>query len=249
LEKIFGGFDKLSLAVTGAGEAKSEYTCYEYGLIINGMSAPSSCHIRTPTNTAEAISHNIFRSLSQSDYRQIGVATEIYNEIVEVLRQNCAYLNGSFVEYRDLDSYHYCVRSNAMCFGKENDNMPCLTTFQNATSPQGQFNTIAYDYAFQENEDICPASYKNIVDTKSWGICSCWHNGGRRVQPGSSKCAVYIPNPSGKYKLSDGTEIMGHDEVFTNTSGQVCPSTINLSGECECPLWSTSGKNNCEEVD
>lgn len=36
---------------------------------------------------------------------------------------------------------------------------------------------------------MCPRNYQLAVDTPSWGVCSCWENGGRRSKWGqSAKC-------------------------------------------------------------
>ena len=45
---------------------------------------------------------------------------------------------------------------------------------------------------------MCPRDYTLSVDTSSWGMCSCWENGGRRSKNGkSAKCMPIIPAPTG----------------------------------------------------
>lgn len=248
LEEIFGGFDKLSANDPGTGTS-----CYEYGMINEKN--------REAAITCKANDENyILKHISQDNMRQMGVATEIYNEVVGVLQQNCRNLNGYFLEYRYLNSNNYCIRTNLLCtesgvgnYNKGADPQPelppnvspCTATFKYTRST---YSAIADDYNFDYFEDICPISYQNVVDINSWGICSCWANGGRRVKEGSIGCEVYIPNET--YGLSSGEKIWGHTEVFTNSAGQVCPSTVATSGgetRCECPLWVKQNGGNCIE--
>jgi hypothetical protein len=285
LEKVFGGFDKLYA---------SGQTCFEYGLIRNQESV-IDC------------SNKAFRSsLDKSDFRQAGVATEIYNEIVGVLQQSCKNLNGSFMEQRYLDASTYCTLNNPACANLSNECMiaeitgnkvtgitcataylenifekdpylvidkekedqggysignsvnalfaipdeeeisPCIATFFDGT-----YKSIVIDYNFAPYENLCPLGYSNIVDIESWGICSCWHNGGRRAKEGLLGCSVHIPNDR-LYKYPDDETVKtGHDAVYYNIEGQVCPSTVSGGvsgkGSCECPLWEENVENCTED--
>ncbi|MDR1071536.1 MAG: hypothetical protein LBL21_02770, partial [Rickettsiales bacterium] len=199
LEKIFGGFDKLT--------SEDDSSCFYYGLLKTGMST-------IPTGACT----DILNYLNPSNFRQTGVATEIYNEVVGALQQRCRNMNGYFLEYRYLDYKTYCVQNNTQCASMDEAGhiaeynhavdeynnttpppltkkeqyedkfltntfstvkiSPCVATFRTSNA----YSNIADDYKFPYFEDICPASYANTVDINSWGICSCWANGGRRVK-------------------------------------------------------------------
>ena len=66
------------------------------------------------------------------------------------------------------------------------------------------------------------------VDTKSWGACLCWENGGRRSEDGASVSCVE------KYKDENGNwQLAGSNEI--SPANQVCLSGIwgESTGECE----------------
>ena len=56
------------------------------------------------------------------------------------------------------------------------------------------YNTLPDSHNIRNSEDLCPVGYNRDVDIKSWGICSCWANGGRRSKGGTTtKCeAVFL---------------------------------------------------------
>ena len=86
---------------------------------------------------------------------------------------------------------------------------------------------------------MCPRDYGLSVDIKSWGICSCWENGGRRSKNGTSpKCVSVLPvNPVNEKGTNDARctadMVVSVDNVSdttawctqtnTNEFNQVCP--------------------------
>lgn len=100
--------------------------------------------------------------------RPTGVATEVYNKIISILSTQCMNLDGRFIEYQ-----------NAI---KEYNKGTC------EIQPNGSIPSI---YNVKTNENMCPVDYNRDVDINSWGICSCWGNGGRRSKGGTTtKCEV-----------------------------------------------------------
>jgi hypothetical protein len=222
LEKIFGGFDKIVLK-------GSHDHCYNYGIKKNSKSTPV-CESYSSRNFASVV--------DMLKIRVAGVATEVYNEIVGRLDANCKNFSGSFVEYRYLNSANYC-RHDALASVAPGDTSdetnpcrfipaplknrafkPCFSTFNRQGSTFSE--TLKFDYNFTEPEDLCPVGYGDMVDTLSWGICSCWANGGRRMiwtaTPGVAQkqtCQVWIPGLA--------SNVLTANPIRTNARGQVCP--------------------------
>ncbi|MDR0803769.1 MAG: hypothetical protein LBO08_01630 [Rickettsiales bacterium] len=114
--------------------------------------------------------------------RQIGVATEIYNQILDALQTQCSNVFGRFVKKWDLpeNAYNGCVAT----FGAlKND------------GSAGDYSTLVANYKvgtlYGANENMCPMDYDATVDVSSWGICSCWEYGAHRSAGGTSlKCIL-----------------------------------------------------------
>ena len=120
--------------------------------------------------------------------RSKGVATEVYSKIIDSLGNYCSGLNGYLVEYQHLEQYGYNV--NNFC---EIDTSSPSSIFV-ITPDFSSIRTLDYWYRFMENENMCPANYATKIDTKSWGICSCWENGGYRSKNGTTPtCLPIIP--------------------------------------------------------
>ena len=125
--------------------------------------------------------------IKQRYLRPTGVATEIYNNVLSVLSTQCMNVDGRFVEYQQLKPGILQNQDN-LC--------EIIETAEIYNTP---FNynvgyTIANTYGLIPNENMCPRDYILNVDTKSWGICSCWENGARRSKNGkSAKCMTIMP--------------------------------------------------------
>ena len=108
--------------------------------------------------------------------RATGVATEIYNQIISYLALQCKNKQGRFLERQ----------SNDFTFAAPFEKNVCAYT-------RTDTGTTASHYVGWL-EDICPAKYQEMVDTASWGMCSCWHNGGRRSRNGITEtCLPILP--------------------------------------------------------
>ena len=116
-------------------------------------------------------------------------------------------------------------------------------------SVNNSVNSLVYWYHFIPGENMCPLNYSNDVDTQSWGMCSCWENGGYRSKNGTlPTCRPLLPALSGENdpicstdilcdNTNDGTEALCTQPRYTesvqywcqqsvfSTKGQVCPTT------------------------
>ena len=186
IENAFGGFDSI-LARKGTDPDTGEPAYYQD-------------NTATDTTIKYGILESADAPLKHRYTRPVGVATEIYNQIISILSTQCMNLQGRFVEYQFIkeglyDSKNFCTST----FYGEN------TAYNNpSTAP---FTTT---YAIGYGEDMCPRDYALGVDTQSWGACLCWENGGRRSKWGkSAKCIAALP-----------VIPTINEEKITNASGQ-----------------------------
>ena len=148
--------------------------------------------------------------------RSTGVATEVYNQILSILSTQCMNLQGRFVEYQTIKAkYEGCTIKN----------------------PGDKFSGDTF-YDIKTPEIICPKDYELGVDISSWGICSCWENGGRRSKNGkSAKCMPIVPAQNGQDNICE--QIMISDPYTPKTEDDWC--TITPSGANQvCPIQSAT---------
>ena len=198
MERAFGGFDVITAS---KGIYNSETVYYldkngeykqngdpgkhrKYGM----LSSNTTSGISKVDGTAGTVSAKI---LSHHTPRPTGVATEIYNQIVDILTTQCMNLQGRFVELQ-------FIKSGETGLYKESS--LCEANFANSIEygggAQGSQLTenLVELYAIGDGENMCPRDYDINVDTQSWGACLCWENGGRRSKWGKSpKCIAGFP--------------------------------------------------------
>ena len=150
IEEAFGGFDKIKASIDISEKlSDNDSTGDIYGFITK-------------------IDDDVY--LSHRKLRSIGVATEVYNQVIDILTTQCTNLDGRFVE----------LQHGAITSYSQKD--VCL------------FDGKLADYGVYNSEDMCPRDYSLSVDTASWGMCSCWENGGRRSKNGkAANCIPVIP--------------------------------------------------------
>ncbi len=173
-EKAFGGFDRM----------KQENKDAQYGLVNDANMLPGQI-------------------------RSGGVATEVYNNILSILNTQCQALNGRFmtknmIEQSNSYSFQYINQLN------DQSEPLCYASFdynQDGTPKSGYYGLVNYygvkNTKFTDNgvkkidaygENMCPKGHADTVDTRSWGACLCWENGGRRSRDGASvKCESVLP--------------------------------------------------------
>jgi hypothetical protein len=165
VEAAFGGLDSMYVTQEVAGN-ETVYT------LANDDPTDS-------TKIYGLINNEETGSVIRRALRPTGVATEVYNQIVDILTTQCMNLQGRFVETQFIKSYYN--NSNDMC---------TLET----SSDFGEYTFI------DGGENMCPKDYALGVDTKSWGICSCWSNGARRSEDGTTaKCVTKYRASSNKW--------------------------------------------------
>ena len=116
--------------------------------------------------------------------RSTGVATEVYNQIIDTLTTSCSGLNGRFMQAQE-PKLEYLYDHNNRCISLFVANEKTLGSYYG-------FGSLKYGIPYYE--DMCPRDYSVTVDTASWGVCSCWENGGRRSKNGQgATCTPSIP--------------------------------------------------------
>ena len=179
---------------------------------------------------------------SNRKIRTSGIATEVYYKILDNLANHCNGLGGYFVEYKFAEKYGY--KQNDFC---KIDSNNTESVFYTDSSYNNQ-SRLVYWYHFVNEENMCPANYETEVDTQSWGMCSCWENGGYRSKNGqTATCRPIIPAISGTSTSDDpicSEEVLCKEKDTTselckqprsNTSQYWCQQTIKTSRGQICP--------------
>ena len=175
-------------------------------------------------------------SVANRTPRTKGIATEIYYKIIDNLSTQCSGLGGYFVEYKY--AQHYGYNPNNFCH--INSSEPTSVFYINET--YNSKKTLVYWYHFLQNENMCPLNYDVDVDTQSWGMCSCWENGGYRSKNGTlPTCRPLLPALSG-----DSDPICSADILCdTDTESDLCTqprSTNYVQYWCQQSVMSSMGQ-------
>ena len=147
--------------------------------------------------------------------RTTGVATEVYNQIVDILTTQCMNMRGYFVE-RQFGAINKYTPENLCELSANTDNETHWQYFIGATASKS--------FSGPTNENMCPRDYSLSVDTKSWGMCSCWENGARRSKNGTTtKCEdiAYYNSSTDCPESELCTKLELNPE--TNNKNQICP--------------------------
>ena len=159
--------------------------------------------------------------------RPTGVATEVYNQIIDSLITQCTNVQGKFIEAQFIDHTRYGA-SDDMC--KLTDDL------------------TSYGITSGSPENMCPKDYNLNVDTNAWGACLCWENGGRRSKNGIfTKCSAVIPavlgSPGNPETANDRLCSLLSEQGFivavgwqTLTLNNYCTSSINVDTNRVCPF-------------
>lgn len=207
------------------------------------------------TGTSNATTGNI-------DLKQMhksGVATEIYNQIVNSLAVDCQNYGGQFIQKRYLNlnenkyKYKYSINSEMAFCESDFNPTPTVPGIISPIVSIYKIGNIISGTTYDGEENMCPLNYWKKVDTSSWGACLCWENGGRRSNNGASlKCVpgqyAYLPygsNPSNGLNCSnsscdrsilltpiDDSLTTAIDESKTNKN-KICPFGKTTSGTSE----------------
>ncbi len=153
IKQAFGGFDKFTTWIE----------------IYDGTIQISDANNQCPSDEACSDQRILYGTadgdtLKHRFLRPTGVATEVYNQIISNLTEQCANLDGRFVEIQ-----------TKYIEGLYNFNTCAFTDKENILEQECKDK-----YGIDKGQKVCPLNYTDQVDTSSWGICSCWANGGRR---------------------------------------------------------------------
>ncbi|MBO4480777.1 MAG: hypothetical protein J5742_04145 [Alphaproteobacteria bacterium] len=233
VEQAFGGLD----LVVAQQRLSTTYGMYEY--LAPGTAIPSGTPV--PNEFAYAYGWAKSDDLSASsniwdapDYkfqnrrlRPTGVATEIYNNIIDTLSTQCMNVQGKFIEPQFIDHNFYRYPDKI-----------CIVNWQDVAMFYSPL--ISQNYGTlggTGDEYLCPRDYMLTVDTTAWGACSCWENGGRRSKHGlSSKCSAIIP------VQQEAQDAICDNSMQLNTTNQDptfdtwCTSQIKLETNQVCPF-------------
>lgn len=169
--------------------------------------------------------------LAHRSLRPTGVATEIYNQIVDILTTQCGNLQGRFIEIQQIKESQY----------KPGDT--CLKTFNEDPTEYDKY--LQNTYYIADGEDMCPRDYKLDVHIKSWGACLCWENGGRRSKWGKSpKCVAALPTSAAANDAECGTNPSLQTPDNKTSTEMWCTQTITSSDNQVCAPGLT--KTDCD---
>ncbi|MBR4475717.1 MAG: hypothetical protein IKP05_03480 [Alphaproteobacteria bacterium] len=212
LKKAFGGFDMFYVEKNPTDNTftiKNHSDTIEYGIEKPGEeeSDPST--------------------LRHRDLRAVGVATEIYNQIIDTLSTQCLNINGRFMPVQTLtqdniyDTTNYC-KWRTFTF---DTNVVCSTN-------SAEIQCLYAGYGIASNENMCPRDYGLSVDVQSWGSCSCWDNGGRRSKNGrTATCVAVLPTETSQ----DDSTICSSQLGATTTT----PTSYHASTDMAVDKWCT----------
>ena len=183
IERAFGGFDKMYTE-----KDQNEVDQLAFNKVSNG---------EIPDIRYGTIMPNDEDKMRNRVLRPVGVATEIYNQIIDSLTTRCTNINGRFVERQ-------FIKENL--YGGSKKNNICLWYPQNGITNYEDYKKLAEMYGILKlsntgnipsnfrGEDMCPRDYNLNVDTSFWGACLCWENGGRRSKNGkNATCVAELP--------------------------------------------------------
>lgn len=230
VERAFGGLDM----VIADQDFMQAYGIYKY-------IEPSSSNLqknafaygwtkRDDIDTDTSIWDDPAYTFQNRRLRPTGVATEVYNNIIDTLSTQCMNLQGKYIEAQNIDHRFYTNTENI-----------CIVTWGNdVVTHYGDINATSSTPVHSEN--ICPKDYPITTDTHAWGMCSCWENGGRRSKDGKiTKCAPLIPvneevkdadcDPTTTTLLIDDSAVDEEKEI-----NHWCTATINQNTNQVCPF-------------
>lgn len=270
--KNYENFYNPSSGLFASGDAPKWFSLYEYDAAGNKKSGyVSECAKQLAE--IDACAENIDEVFGGFDYypdaeiyqkyayndqsrllRSTGIATEVYNQIIDILQTGCSNLDGAFMNIQNLGLYSDNYDKDSFCtatfshsdsrynylhsdysIGKE------ITTSQYfgrlpINSNSGITITLTTTWqAFQPSnlltttqyENMCPRDYNTNVDVQSWGACLCWENGGRRSNNGTTtRCVATFPaKPLVNYLVSDNTA----EQMTTTGLNNECSISDNTS--------------------
>ncbi len=240
IKQAFGGFDRIVASRgTSSTDAETDDTASrepifyldpdgEYNGSVTGKHKKYGQLKQAPitsgatTGTAYVLMHHT--------PRPTGVATEIYNQILDTLTTQCTNLQGRFIELQNIRQGLY-----------QEDNL-CVSTFDTTTTYTQPVNLVDI-YKIGTNENMCPREYDLNVDTQSWGACLCWENGGRRSKWGKSpKCVAAFPTSTATNDATCTTNTVLQPATASGVENWcTTPNTLLSADNQICPIGGARG--------
>ena len=195
-------------------------------------------------DTGYALTSN---AVSKRTIRPTGVATEVYYKVLDNLKTSCDAIGGYFVEQKYAKQYGY--KSDDFCHIDSNNVNSVFYINQIASSKR----SLVYWYHFAPEEDMCPLNYNIDVDTKSWGMCSCWENGGRRSKNGTiSTCRPLLPtfatSNSGEDPICSASMLCNNSNSATSESATDSEEEDDVVIDTDSDTDNTSTQTNSTET-
>lgn len=175
-------------------------------------------------------------AVAKRNPRQQGIATEVYYNIIDRLTTQCAGLGGYFVEYKYAESYGYNRDNFCQINSDEATSVFYIDSLYNS------IKSLVHWYHFMPNENMCPLNYGVDVDTQSWGMCSCWENGGYRSKDGTlPTCRPLLPALSGENDPICSAELLCDENSTDEMCNQPCSSSY-VQYWCQQSVMSSLGQ-------
>lgn len=232
LEEAFGGFDVIVATKANLNGTNVYYLDPkgDYNDSVVGKYKKYGVLNTTPTQVNGANKY----VLEHHRTRPTGIATEVYNQIIDILNTQCDNVQGNFVELQFIKDVY------------KEDNL-CVSNFTNSIEYGGggkdNINPNLVDiYGIGDGENMCPRDYDINVDTQSWGACLCWENGGRRSKWGkSAKCVTSLPVNSDTANDNNCNVPALENATITTTTSTLstsnwCNQTVRSYYDQVCPL-------------
>ena len=201
IEQVFGGMDSFETE-------KFLSNLFGEGATCNDNSSDSSNYYKCANETTH-IKYGLLdedkNKLLHRYTRPTGVATEVYYQIISHLTNQCKNKQGRFIEPQTSAFENFMPYKANVC----------------AYTRTATGTTSSHGLAWLEN--ICPAKYQELVDTASWGFCSCWHNGGRRSRWGTTEVCLPIL-PFAIPQQNSTTDVYIYEEKVSADSDSQCYS-------------------------
>ncbi len=251
--KAFGGLDTII-----GFQDETGYGTYSYK---DPSTAPTTDKVAFAYGWAMADNIDSDTSIWTDDYkfqnrrlRPTGIATDVYNNIIDSLSTQCMNNQGKFIEAQFIDHTRYgasddangdvCRLSTERCC-PDNEHY-CAYEYYDVDNLNCAYGLLWYEAGNAtgivkvHNENMCPKDYSLQTDTRAWGICSCWENGGRRSKNGlSSKCMSVLPIHTPREIYDAPCDNSGWSDSQTKT---LKVSTLSDNGKPYI-IYNTDGKN------
>ena len=188
----------------------------------------------------------VYSSSNESDttreIRSTGVATEVYYKILDTLSARCKGVGGYFVEYKYATQYGYKPGELCKIDSSNENSVFYINPYSNTP------RSLVYWYHFYPEENMCPLNYDAETDTQSWGICSCWENGGYRSKNGTiPTCRPILPATKSSHTTEDSicsSDMLCSEDGPSNETMCKQPYSNNSSSTywCQQSVVSSDGK-------